>query len=176
MENNKIGIRRINKWNKRGDEKYLSIWWVFVIVVIALGITIAVLIFYSAETDIKLPEAGILSEKLLSCLNNQGEINMNFIKNDFNIFKECGLNEKMFESGSDFYFNVSLYDSNRKLVKELLEGQTAFEADCRIQNEGKKITAVNFPKCVFINEGRFALVVASNQIGKKVQINTLSNN
>ena len=67
--------------NKKGGEKLLSIWWFIVLTLVTAGLVLAVLIFYSAEYDVRLKEADSLHDKIYDCLVD---------KNDF-------LNQSFFE-------------------------------------------------------------------------------
>ncbi len=82
----------------------------------------------------------------------------------------------MFVMGSFLYFNVSIYDSDNNLVRELINGSGTFELDCKV---GMKINAKYFPSCVsesyFANIGnksyRVNILGGVNQIGRKVSVN-----
>ena len=58
--------------NKKGGEKLLSIWWVFIISFVALIIAIGVDMFYGSEVDVREIEADILYEKVIECVVEQG--------------------------------------------------------------------------------------------------------
>ena len=53
--------KRRGMLNNKKAEKYLSIWWFFVLAMIAMGIVAGVLIFYGADVNVKGLEAEILS-------------------------------------------------------------------------------------------------------------------
>ena len=80
--------------DKKG-EKLLSIWWFFVIAVVATGITVGVLIYYSASIDMREAEAELLSEKIFDCVVEEG-----FVVEE--IFEEDPQNEGRWGRGRDY--------------------------------------------------------------------------
>lgn len=160
--------------NKKGA-KYLSIWWFFIIFLSAAGIVASVSIFYSAEVNVKYAESEILYQNLLGCLDNNGFLNSNISNSDFDIFKECNLSEKIFDSNGEFYFRISFFDkNNKKVFPDIRKGYFPFEEDCLIS---KKIDSKNYPSCSFNNNSlsylsnnkisniRMEIITASNQKG-----------
>ena len=135
--------------NKRA-EKLLSIWWFFVLGVVAGGIVIGVLIYSAGEIDVKEVEAEILVEKIIGCLTDNGYL-IDF--RGFNIFDDCGLDEDSFAKGSDFYFNVSIYDGE-EIIYNFNEGDFSFEKNCEIK---KKVRTKHFPECVERTENVLSL-------------------
>ena len=94
--------------NKKGGEKLLSVWWFFVLVVIGGSIVIGVLIYYSADVNIKELEADILTGRIIRCVTDRGYLKQDFLQDSFDIFKECDLRKEVFGEGSDFYFKISV--------------------------------------------------------------------
>lgn len=167
--------------NKKASQKLLSVWWFFVLTVVGAGIVIGVLIYYSADADLRKVEADILSERIANCLVEQGYLREDFSSN-FNIFEKCGLKKEVFDSGTSFYLKISVYDETGNLFKNInliIEGDTSFEKDCQIE---EKISARYFPRCVekkelfLYNEngvtkkGRIEILAGSNQAGKKIAL------
>ena len=162
---------------KKGGEKLISIWWFMVLTIVATGIVIGVSAYYAAEVDVKAVEADILSEKVLDCMNQNGFVPDNFFKENFDVLHECKLSQKAFEKGSNFFFRVSLYDSDGKLIKSSQAGDASFEKSCAIQ---KEVKAINFPICtskkesvVYLNRGNISMgeleiIAGSNQYGRRL--------
>jgi len=154
--------------DKKGAEKLISVWWIFALAVIAVGVVIGVTIYYSGEFNVNKIEADILKEKIIGCLVDNGYLNQDFLLDNFDIFKKCGLKREMFEKGSNFYFNVSISDGEK--VWEINGGDYSFEKNCKI---GKKVNAATFPKCSeetlnILNEEkimRLIILTGSNQAG-----------
>ena len=159
--------------NKQAD-KLLSVWWFFVLAVIAGGSVIGVLIYSSAEVNIKEVEANVLAERIIDCLIDNGYLKENILDTNFNIFDFCNLNSKVFEKGSNFYLNISVYDSEN-LIFNVSKGNPSFEKDCKIQ---EKVEAEKFPRCsenqeiALFNDKNVRLIIlaASNQKGGKISV------
>ncbi len=172
--------------NKKKGGKLISVFWLFVLAIVGVGIAAGVSIYHSAEVDIREIEAGNLYEKISNCIIEQGFLIDDVLKEDFNVsdfFEECKLNEEIFGEGSVFYFNVQILDKSENLIKEIRGGDFSFEGDCEIQEEdeeGGKVTAKYYPKCIRkketilyyenneIKEAKLEILTASNQVGKKI--------
>lgn len=158
--------------NKKGGEKLLSIWWVFVLIVIGGGIFIGVLIYYSVEINVNEVEADVLAERILNCINDNGYLSNEVFEPNFDIFQKCNLNPNLFGKSSYYYFNISIYDDNG-IIFNTTKGDYSFEKDCLIQ---EKVTANNFPKCsrkvdnIFYENKNLKIVIlaGANQQGKSV--------
>lgn len=171
IEHNK-NIRK--SWDKKGGEKLLSLWWFFILGVIGGFIVLGVVIYYNADTNVNPIESSILVDKLVNCLIKDGTLNENVLEDDFEIFRQCNLDGKMFGMGSFLYFNISIYDSDG-LVKEMVNGSGIFQQDCKISG---KITGKYFPSCTYENYRAdfqnknylIQILGGSNQIGGKVPL------
>lgn len=165
--------------NKRAGEKLLSMWWFIVLAFVGAAIVIGVFIFYSANVDVRGVEASLLSDKILSCLSNNGYLNENALRSDFNIFQECRINEALFRGDSSFYFLINFYDESGKKLREQIEkGTVSFREDCGITMD-EKVQAPGWPKCVEnskemlyfentqIKKIKIEILAGSNQQGKK---------
>ncbi|MEK6906748.1 MAG: hypothetical protein AABW81_03940 [Nanoarchaeota archaeon] len=163
--------------NKRGGEKIISIWEFFVLGVVGLGIVAGVWIFYSSNADVRVTESGILYNKIVDCLIQQGYLNENIFMKDFDFFKECKLSREVLNS-KDFYFKINVVDSEGKEIVSNISGErTNFERDCEVS---KSIKAEEYPKCTGQKEsviyyqdnkvkvGTIYILTASNQRGEKV--------
>jgi hypothetical protein len=158
--------------DKKAGEKLLTIWWFFVLVIVGGAIVIGVLIYYSGEIDIRKLEAELLSDRILVCLSEQGELNEKFLEDDFDIFQKCMLDREIIEYSGDFYINISLYDSKGEGIKEITKGVGSFEVNCKLEGE-------DYPKChekeVFVFDSlgeklKFKILTGTNQEIKKVSV------
>lgn len=125
--------------NKRAEEKYMSLWWFFSWIVIAAGIVIGVMAFNSKDVDVREVEAEILSEKLVNCLLDNGNINQDFLENNFDI-EICDLDLEVLRDSGYFYIEISSGEVKYEV------GEVSFREDCYISEEMKK--AEYFPKCI----------------------------
>ena len=143
--------------NKKAGEKLLSIWWIFVLVLIAGTVVIAVGIYYSAEINVNRAEAEILAQRIIMCISDTGKLNFpvspnsnqqEFVdtghlnKNIENIFENCDINQSLFGNGS-FYIKIDILDGE-KVVNAISLGQGSFFKDCLIED---RISAKHYPRC-----------------------------
>lgn len=160
------------KWlmkNKKAGEKWLSIWWIFVLVIIGGVIVIGVLVYYSADINIKEIEADILAERIVRCLVDNGYLRQDFVEEkEFDVFKECNLKREVFGKGSNYFFNISLKNERGNLYREdrkdIIEGDTSFEEDCGIE---KTMRAKHYPRCSAKN----GYLLYVNKEGKTEKVN-----
>lgn len=129
--------------NKKAEEKYLSIWWIFVLVIIGGGIVLAVAIYYSGGINSNQLEADILANKIFDCISEKGYVNQKILDNNYDIFSECSIDKRIFQPGGSFFMKFSIY-KNGTLINESFFGDRSFEADCSI---GAKVSGKDFPSC-----------------------------
>ena len=93
--------------NKKGvGEGLISIWWFFVLAIVGIVVSAAVVAYHSVDIDVREIEAENLYERILNCVAKQSFLLDEALEEDFNIFEECRLNEEIFGEGSVFYFNI----------------------------------------------------------------------
>lgn len=161
---------------KRGAEPLLSIWWFVVLALVGTGIVSAVIIYYSAEIDIKGAETTILNERLFGCLNENGFLAYDFFNESFNIFRYCGISESVIKSGGNFYFKVEIKDLSGNSEGVVRGGDASLESDCNVA-ASQKISAKHYPSCKSdyedvsylkngeLKRGKLTILSASNQMG-----------
>jgi len=157
--------------NKKAGEKLLSIWWIFIITMVGIGIVWGVSMFYSAEIDVRNVEAEILMNRISDCLFEQGMLINNLLENGFDIFQECKLNKKVIES--NFYINISVLDESKKVIKEISEGIK--ESVCALTDSEKKGCVKKTRGIIYEREneikiGRLEILTASNQVGEEISL------
>ncbi len=148
----------------------LSIWWFGVIAIVAGGIVFGTTLFYSSYVDVRYFEAEIMSNNLKYCLQNLDEQeNNDFFNKNFDVLKNCNLNEKFFIQNPRFF--IGIYGNGEKLYSY---GKSSFEADCPIK---KAIKTKYYPECFetefFIfdeknSSHKIGIIVSSNNQGGKV--------
>ena len=120
--------------------KLLSLWWIFVLGVIAGGIVIGVSIYYSADINVNLVHADILGNRVSDCLIHDGKISYDLDKYDF--FKECKIDKKLFDN-EDFFLKILIYSED--VIFDKNYGNSAYEGDCPIV---EKISSKSKLRCV----------------------------
>jgi hypothetical protein len=159
---------------KRGAEKYLSFYWFFILMLIALGIFIMAYNYYGVPYDIRKVESEILVNKIADCISNQGKINPDFfIENNLNsvisdtFLEECKINLNVEEGYSisslpPYFFEIEFYKMENLSYPALIvsKGNLNLKADCLINEENNK----NFRMLSKCTERRFyAVDDSSNQ-------------
>jgi hypothetical protein len=122
----------------------ISIWWFFVLVVIGIGIVVGVLMFYSEKVNVRYQESQILSQRVIDCLSNSGEINQEAFNNNLNLLDFCGFKKELFNNPSDYLLRVEITDKNNNLLNKFLYGNNGFVDNCKIASVSK---ANDFPSC-----------------------------
>ena len=143
--------------NKKGGEKYLSVWWFFVLVIIAVGIVVGVSMFNVADISTKEIESDILVSRIADCIIDNGYINGEFLSGNFDVFDECYLNKEIIDKEEgNYYLGLEVYDFDNCEVNEgefecknpkekpepLSFGVAAFKTQCGIQEEQRY-----YPSC-----------------------------
>ena len=154
---------------KKAELNLLSIWWFAILVVIAVGIVSSTLIFYSNKADVRLSEADILATKIIDCVSSDAFINERFLSKNFDVFKECSINQSIVNNSGNYYLKISL-KKNDNLIQESKYGNSAFEIDCKIG--ASMIEAKNYPRCL----QREVLLFDNNYEKYKLSILAGSNN
>jgi hypothetical protein len=138
-------LKFLNYSRRQADSKLLSIWWFAVLVIILVGIVGGTLMFYSSKIDMRSLEGEILSSRVIDCIAEGGYVSDDYLKNNFDVFKTCGLSEGIINRSGDYYLNISVYDSNLNLIVDNDYGNRAFVQECNIG--AVMIEAKNYPKC-----------------------------
>jgi hypothetical protein len=152
----------IAKMKKKGADKMISVYWFFIIALVAGGIVMMVNAYYGKPYDVRGMESKILAEKVSDCIYPGGKLNPSLIsvngifKQEFsdNFLTRCGLN---FDSGKEFekeqyYVRVDFLgqENSKKSVFRIEEGNQNFVPDCTIAEGGKKI-AVCQNETIWVN-------------------------
>lgn len=162
------------KMNKRGADKYLSFYWFFILIVIALGVFIMSYNYYSSPYDVRKVESELFANKLADCISSKGKINPDFfVDKNLNsaiqdrILEECKLNLAVENSYADssmpqYFFEVEFYkiENLSKSALILSGGNLNYKADCLINPEDNK----KYSRLTKCTERRFyAVDDSSNQ-------------
>ncbi|MDO8467519.1 MAG: hypothetical protein Q7S56_01050 [Nanoarchaeota archaeon] len=160
--------------DKHGGEKLLSVWWFAILVIVGVGVSAGIIIFYSASIDVRDYEAEILNKQVQNCFVNGNSLVDNFKTID--ILKDCNLDPIIFDKGSDYFVKVYILDSDGKDLRDVIViGDSSKEADCPISSEipAKHISVCkDFNKRVYYGDsmGMIKILTASNQEGGKVKL------
>ncbi|MBM3246936.1 hypothetical protein FJZ17_00120 [Candidatus Pacearchaeota archaeon] len=135
----------------------LSVWWFLVLAVIGAGMIAGTSIFYASDIDIRVLQSEIITNKVVDCLINNGQVNPSVFSEDFNFFDTCDLNRNLIENSGFFYIKLSISGVNSK---NLVFGNRAFEEDCLFASQ---LNAKAYPLCT-------QKKISSSYLGEKVNI------
>ncbi len=140
--------------NKKAGDKIISIYWFFILTLIAVGIVLMVNNFYKNPYDVREFESQILSRKVADCIYFGGKINP-FLISEHEVFKpefrdnflsRCNLFFPIKGQSDDeeYYIQIKFYSDLNKtnLVFEIEEGNLNLKQDCFSDDGFKK-----FAKC-----------------------------
>jgi len=177
----------MNKYNmnKRGTDKILSIYWFFILALIAGGIIAMVYVFYGTPYDVREIESEILSEKVADCISSKGTIDSEFFADStFNtkisetFIKKCNFNFNVEEGYGDinevqYFYEVEFYilEDLENPAFSFYNGNNNWKTDCSIKKENDK-EYVKLAKCTekrfyaLSEEGNQYLIKILSVIGK----------
>lgn len=136
-------------------------------VIIGAGIVLGVWMFYSTNIDVRLEEAKTMSNKLIGAIAVHGYLDVNVMKDDFNILEKAGIDEKAIDSGN-YYFNLKILEGNSE-IKTFINGTKDFEVQCELPGEQM---AKCYEKELEVSDGdkqyKIKVLTGSNQLGSKL--------
>ncbi len=143
---------------RKAATKLLSIWWFWILVIVAVGVITATYMFYSGGVDTRQVESEILAMKILDCFIERDKIKFVFNPDsDFDLFGECSLNPDVLNNGN-YFIKITLSSVEKTY------GDVSFEKNC-IMAQG--LTARHFPRCTEMEIGDFKVLAGSNYRGGK---------
>ena len=157
--------------HKKGAEKYFSIWWFFVLVIITGGIVAGVSLFNIRDVDVRGLESDILVSRTVDCIVENGQIKEEVLTGDFNVLEKCGFSEELIKDSGKYSLNIYIYDSGGEKLESYHYGVRDFENQCKL--EGK-----HYPKCsekiISVLRGnevlKLKILTGSNQKGGRFEI------
>lgn len=166
------------KQNKKAGEKYLSIWWFFVLGFIGVAVIICIFMLGGKDINVKQVEAEILVAKTSDCVLNNKDVNPNFLSGKLNITKECGIDENLISKSGKYYLLIEAYNlidcktdktiSCNNPIKKIDFGVVNFKNQCGLK-EGA--TANYYPECsekyLYLGDKIIYIFAGSNQDGQK---------
>jgi len=158
--------------NKRGTDKILSVYWFFILVLVAGGVFAMVYIFYSAPYDVREIESYLLANKIADCISRGGRINPDFFNKgvfnsglEENLLDKCKITFNVEEGYGEtethqYFFEIEFYRLNALSVPNfsLSEGNINWKTDCFIKKKNEK----DYEALVKCTERRFYAVDGSS--------------
>ncbi|MEM3112909.1 MAG: hypothetical protein QXI33_00600 [Candidatus Pacearchaeota archaeon] len=161
---------------KKGDEKIMFGFMVFVWFLVGLGVMLGIYFVYGEESDIKEFQAEILSDRIAGCLVRDSKLAPELYKenNEFDLYKLCNFNKDTL-SGNKFYvsINFNYIDGDKvgeKFREQVVTGNPDAITQCALRE--KNIRAERYFRCV----GKKYYALTSENKVVLVDIFTGSNN
>jgi len=157
--------------DKKAGERVLSIYLFIIYIIVGIGIVSGVIIFYGSGLDVRELEAGILTDSVIDCLVDEGELDGEVLNRgkEFDLMSRCKFDfrdntEKY--GGEERYgvkFEVSEFDSEI-LKNEISAGRTDFLEFCG--SEGDKIPKCDLKEVYVLNNKNKYLLRVQSAVGK----------
>jgi hypothetical protein len=142
----------INKKDKKGTDKILSIYWFVVLTLISGGIFAMVYTFYGPPYDVRGIESEILAERIADCISTKGIISADFFTGEgFNpgvgntFSNKCNFNFNVEEGYGEreeiqYFYKVEFYTpaSLANPSFSFQDGNGNWESECFIKKENNK--------------------------------------
>ncbi|MFA5953657.1 MAG: hypothetical protein WC812_03625 [Candidatus Pacearchaeota archaeon] len=135
----------IERKNKLGEEKIISIYWFLVLILVATAIVLMVNSFYNSPYDVREVESQILSEKIADCIDKGGKLNSQLISNgsfskefEDKFLEKCSIYLDYNEDGEiQEYFKVDIYNRKNSLnpVFNISKGNPNWKSDCYLEDK-----------------------------------------
>jgi len=126
---------------KKGAEKILAVYWFAILLIVAGAIAYMVSSFYGNPYDIRDIEAGILTDKIASCVGDGGYLREDFFTPDFNenFLEKCGLTLQTEDTygwkNNQYYLKLSVrnFNSFDDPFLEISEGTSSLGDFCGLE-------------------------------------------
>lgn len=149
-------IKIIGKRGELGDQVMLIVF-IFLLVLISVGVVSGVLIFFGSEYDFRAVSSEVLNYNIRDCLNREG-IDSNFFGN---LYVKCGLNEKVINSSYIIKICADSKDCISDAEPKFVYGDAV---QCGLRGT---FSNVNYPRCTIKeikNDGIiYSVIVGSKQ-------------
>jgi hypothetical protein len=114
--------------NNRGADKIISVYWFFILFIVAAAVVYMVAIFYGGAYDIRKAEADAMINQIADCITENNKLKENI--NNENFMNECHLN--FGEEEKQYYIEIGILG--------ISQGNTNLDDYC--DKEGDKL-----PRC-----------------------------
>lgn len=169
--------------NKKGAEKFLSVYWFVILVIVAGGIWAMVNAYYSHPIDVRATEVRVLTNKAADCISKNGNFNSELFNStgDFQserFLEVCHFTEDFgFKSQeNDYYLEINFFDVGGQEKSEfgsVQEGFGPIKENCETFQEGGEVFPTQ-PTCLsrglyVVNSGEQILVEIFGGVNKGLE-------
>lgn len=118
--------------NKKGADKFLSIYWFLIIFLVSGAVVFMAALFYGSPYDVSNIESGILEYRIADCLTDKGYFDNSVLSQEFkeNFLQNCHItfNTEDFsdwKTSGQYYFEVHINEFDSNAAENL--GQDVFD-------------------------------------------------
>jgi len=156
--------------NKKAGERILSIYLFIIYIIVVIGIVSGVILFKDSDLDVREIESGILTDKVIDCLVEQGKLRTDFDAN-FDLIEKCNFNfkdnTKKYQGEERYGVKIESFDFDSGALKGEIEvGKTSLLTYCGL--EGDKIPKCNL-KELYVLKGDEKILLKINSVVGKVE-------
>jgi hypothetical protein len=154
--------------NKKAYNMMLIFWFIAILAISGLVISIGVLMFYSSNVDVRFNEATAMNNKIIMSISDNGYFNDEYLKNDARVTLLAGLSSEIIDS-KEFFFNVTISNEDYSGIKGFVLGNPDFSYQCEVP--GKYYAKCKDSSVVLLNKTnpsqiiRVRVITAVNQKG-----------
>ncbi|HLC87269.1 MAG TPA: hypothetical protein VJH65_03290 [Candidatus Nanoarchaeia archaeon] len=138
--------------DKKGAEKIISIYWFFILFIVAGGVIYMVILFYGEPYDVREIEANLLVNSIADCISEAGFLREQVLNKEFrdNFLEVCRINFNVedfqeWKNEEQYYLHASFYNfDTESFIFDISEGNINLEEFCKEQYKGQK----NNPVCI----------------------------
>lgn len=130
----------MRKLDKKGEKEVMAIYLIFIWIVISIFIISGILRVFASNVDVREDaEAGLLKDRVINCLVNFGELDINkynslVSEDDLSLLNVCKIDllDKVRGVGDEgqYTVNIRLYSDSDNLISEKKFGRESFFATC----------------------------------------------
>jgi hypothetical protein len=155
--------------NKFAGERVLSIYLFIIYIIVGIGVVSGVIIFYGAPLDVGKLEAGILTDSVIDCLVDEGELNGEVLKLDFPLMDFCKFdfedNTEKYDGEERYGVKVEVREFDLEILKnEISAGRADFFELCG--SEGDKLPKCDLKEVYVLNKKKQYLLRVQSAVGK----------
>ena len=147
------------KNKKAVGEQIMVFVFFFIVLIIVLGITAGIYIFFGSEYEFKKVDADILALGISQCIkNNQIDFSQDEEQLREEFYNNCRFNKEVIEEY--FVYQISINDEPKLSLK-------ASQTDCALGEKSEK-----YPRCTSVNfshnSQKFIILAGSQQSARKI--------
>ena len=144
--------------DKKAGERLSFFYWIVIFIIVSIAIASAVIVFYSASFDVRGIEAEILSDKIIECMVDNGELQG--VEGDLQ--EKCNLN---FQDDTGKYKEEQYYIEAEVNGKKISSGNKVLEPFCS-ESSKKNIPYCLEKKLMVLDSGNFVLLKIKSVVRK----------